>query len=84
MRNIALIILTFIQLIVLIISILYRINIDYLSLRIILVALVSVLSLYMILLYQSKRQLYIAIGSLMLALIHVIWLIMTVYHVVYA
>ncbi|GGI32086.1 MULTISPECIES: hypothetical protein [Staphylococcus] len=84
MRNIALIILTFIQLIVLIISILYRINIDYLSLRIILVALVSVLSLYMILLYQSKRQLYIAIGSLMLALIHVIWLIMTVYHVVYS
>ncbi|WP_157946672.1 hypothetical protein [Staphylococcus chromogenes] len=57
MRNIALIILTFIQLIVLIISILYRINIDYLSLRIILVALVSVLSLYMILLYQSKCQL---------------------------
>ncbi|MCD8904831.1 hypothetical protein K2V56_05030 [Staphylococcus chromogenes] len=84
MRNIALIILTFIQLIVLIISILYRINIDYLSLRIILVALVSVLSLYMILLYQSKRQLYIAIGTLVLALIHVIWLIMTVYHVVYA
>ncbi|MBV5191335.1 hypothetical protein BUY15_00350 [Staphylococcus chromogenes] len=84
MRNIALIILTFIQLIVLIISILYRINIDYLSLRIILVALISVLSLYMILLYQSKRQLYIAIGSLMLALIHVIWLIMTVYHVVYS
>ncbi|MCE4966862.1 hypothetical protein [Staphylococcus chromogenes] len=84
MRNIALIILTFIQLIVLIISILYRINIDHLSLRIILVALVSVLSLYMILLYQSKRQLYIAIGSLMLALLHVIWLIMTVYHVVYA
>lgn len=84
MRNIALIILTFIQLIVLIISILYRINIDYLSLRIILVALASVLSLYMILLYQSKRQLYIAIGSLMLALIHVIWLIMTVYHVVYS
>ncbi|KDP12727.1 hypothetical protein BU649_01520 [Staphylococcus chromogenes] len=84
MRNIALIILTFIQLIVLIISILYRINIDYLSLRIILVALVSVLSLYMILLYQSKCQLYIAIGSLMLALIHVIWLIMTVYHVVYS
>lgn len=84
MRNIALIILTFIQLIVLIISILYRINIDYLSLRIILVALVSVLSLYMILLYQSKRQLYITIGTLMLALIHVIWLIMTVYHVVYA
>lgn len=84
MRNIALIILTFIQLIVLIISILYHINIDYLSLRIILVALVSVLSLYMILLYQSKRQLYIAIGSLMLALIHVIWLIMTVYHVVYS
>ncbi|WP_220453164.1 hypothetical protein, partial [Staphylococcus chromogenes] len=69
---------------VLIISILYRINIDYLSLRIILVALVSVLSLYMILLYQSKCQLYIAIGSLMLALIHVIWLIMTVYHVVYS
>lgn len=84
MRNIALIILTFIQLIVLIISILYRINIDYLSLRIILVALVSVLSLYMILLYQSKCQLYIAIGSLMLALIHVIWLIMTVYHAVYS
>lgn len=84
MRNIALIILTFIQLIVLIISILNRINIDYLSLRIILVALISVLSLYMILLYQSKRQLYIAIGSLMLALIHVIWLIMTVYHVVYS
>ncbi|MEB7825159.1 hypothetical protein [Staphylococcus chromogenes] len=84
MRNIALIILTFIQLIVLIISILYRINIDYLSLRIILVAFVSVLSLYMILLYQSKRQLYIAIGTLVLALIHVIWLIMTVYHVVYA
>ena len=84
MRNIALIILTFIQLIVLIFSILYRINIDYLSLRIILVALVSVLSLYMILLYQSKRQLYIAIGTLMLALIHVIWLIITVYHVIYA
>ena len=84
MRNIALIILTFIQLIVLIFSILYRINIDYLSLRIILVALVSVLSLYMILLYQSKRQLYIAIGTLILALSHVLWLIITVYHVIYA
>ncbi|UEX90567.1 hypothetical protein [Staphylococcus ratti] len=84
MRNIVLIILTFIHLIVLLISMIYNIKIDYLSLRILLVALTTVLSIYMLLLHQSKSQRYVAIGALFLAFIHVGWLIHNVYNVVYS
>ncbi|UXU57812.1 hypothetical protein MUA52_03065 [Staphylococcus agnetis] len=84
MRNIVLISLTLIQLIVFMISMIYMIKIDFLSLRIMLVALTTVLAIFFILLHESKLQLYIACIALILALIHIGWLIRTIYLVIYA
>lgn len=84
MRNIVLIILTLIQLIVFMISMIYMIKIDFLSLRIMLVALTTVLAIFFILLHESKWQLNIACITLILALIHIGWLIRTIYLVIYA
>ncbi|AJC95422.1 hypothetical protein BUZ56_02460 [Staphylococcus hyicus] len=83
MRNIVLIILTLIQLIVFMISLIYMMKIDFLSLRIIVVALTTVLAIFFILLHESKLQLYVAWIALMLALIHVGWLVQTIYSVIY-
>lgn len=83
MRNIVLIILTLIQLIVFMISLIYMMKIDFLSLRIIVVALTTVLAIFFILLHESKLQLYVAWIALMLALIHVGWLVQIIYSVIY-
>ncbi|WP_274315752.1 hypothetical protein [Staphylococcus hyicus] len=83
MRNIVLIILTLIQLIVFMISLIYMMKIDFLSLRIIVVALTTVLAIFFILLHESKLQLYVAWIALMLALIHIGWLVKTIYSVIY-
>ncbi|MCO4331101.1 hypothetical protein [Staphylococcus hyicus] len=83
MRNIVLIILTLIQLIVFMISLIYMMKIDFLSLRIIVVALTTVLAIFFILLHESKLQLYVAWIALMLALIHIGWLVQTIYSVIY-
>ncbi|WP_158696533.1 hypothetical protein [Staphylococcus agnetis] len=49
-----------------------------------LVALTTVLAIFFILLHESKWQLYIACIALILALIHIGWLIRTIYLVIYA
>ncbi|AVP36485.1 hypothetical protein DOS70_07690 [Staphylococcus felis] len=83
MRNIILILLTFSNIVVILMTQFYQVGIDYLSLRILLVAFSSIISAYLILLYRTRVQLWLAIISLALSLFHIIMIIRTIYTTLY-
>ncbi|MBI5974637.1 hypothetical protein [Staphylococcus canis] len=82
MRNIILILFSIINLVGLILTF-QTLGIDYLSIRILIVALTTVLSVYLILLYQTRTQRILALFSLSIALVHVVMLVRAVYLTLY-
>ncbi|WP_353458587.1 hypothetical protein [Staphylococcus coagulans] len=84
MRNIILIFLSIVNLIIIEITLSFNTGIDYLSLRIIFVAFSLVTSVYMILLYQTSKQLIIALIAVFISLIHILLIIRIVFQAIYS
>lgn len=84
MRNIILIFLSIVNLIIIEITLSFNTGIDYLSLRIIFVAFSLVMSVYMILLYRTSKQLIIALIAVFISLIHILLIIRIVFQAIYS
>ncbi|EGQ3709255.1 hypothetical protein I0635_000873 [Staphylococcus pseudintermedius] len=84
MRQLILLLLSIINIIFIVYTFVFRIGIDYLSLRIIFVALSLVVGIYSVLLHETKQQLLLSVIEAIIALLHIVLIISAVYSVVYA
>ncbi|ARJ50417.1 hypothetical protein [Staphylococcus lutrae] len=83
MRQLILILLSLINIIFVIFSLIFHIGIDFLSLRIIFVAFSFVLGLYFILLHQTRQQLKLAVFTVGVTTIHILLILHAVYTTIY-
>ncbi|WP_086428181.1 hypothetical protein [Staphylococcus cornubiensis] len=84
MRQLILFLLSIINIIFIVCTLVLHIGIDYLSLRIIFVAFSLVVGIYSVLLHQTKQQLLMSVIEVVIALLHILLIISAVYTVVYA
>ncbi|EGQ1299038.1 hypothetical protein O0H15_06230 [Staphylococcus pseudintermedius] len=84
MRQLILLLLSIINIIFIVYTFVFRIGIDYLSLRIIFVAFSLVVGIYSVLLHETKQQLLLSVIEAIIALLHIVLIISAVYSVVYA
>ncbi|EGQ2914429.1 hypothetical protein EEJ48_04590 [Staphylococcus pseudintermedius] len=84
MRQLILLLLSIINIIFIVYTFVFHIDIDYLSLRIIFVALSLVVGIYSVLLHETKQQLLLSVIEAIIALLHIVLIISAVYSVVYA
>lgn len=84
MRQLILLLLSIINIIFIVFTLIWHTGIDYLSLRIIFVAFSLVVGIYSMLLHQTKQQLLMSAIEVIIALLHILLIISAVYSVVYA
>lgn len=84
MRQLILFLLSIINIIFIVCTLVLHIGIDYLSLRIIFVAFSLVVGIYSVLLHQTRQQLLMSVIEVVIALLHILLIISAVYTVVYA